>query len=474
MNNKYKVLLSNTLVFAIGNILVKIISFLLMPLYTSALTTEQYGVAELLNSLTEIVLPLATLCIIEALYRFSIDEDADYQKLFSNSLIIVFWGNTIVVALCLIWLYVFDYQYAFHFCLLYITASFYKLTTQFARGLGYVKRYVLYGVINSLILILSNIILLVVFEGSVEAYLLSFSVGYGMSGIIALFTSREYKYFDLSKTDFNCVKELLKYSLPSVPNMLSWWVNSLAGRYIVLFYLGSNIAGLYTAASKLPAMINLVTSIFQQAWQYSTATEINKEDNREFFTNVFRIYTYLCVVVCAALVILNRGICTILLQEDFYEAWRYVPFLLLAATFGCIGTYFGTFYNAIKNNKMLMISTFMGAITNLVLNFVLIPRYGGIGAAIATVICYLVILIIRMVDIKKKIELEINYRRFFLQFVVLSVLVVLECYEGIAIMVCSLLLFILICCSDIEMISRGKKAVCSLVLVFKERKMKSV
>ena len=183
---------------------------------------------------------------------------------------------------------------------------------------------------------------------------------------------------------------------------------------------------------------------------------------------------YLCVVVCAALVILNRGICTILLQEDFYKAWRYVPFLLLAATFGCIGTYFGTFYNAIKNNKMLMISTVMGAITNLVLNFVLIPRYGGIGAAIATAICYLVILIIRMVDIKKKIELEINYRRFILQFVVLSVLVVLECYEGIAIMVCSLLLFILICCSDIEMISRGKKAVCSLVLVFKERKMKSV
>ena len=473
MNNKYRVLLSNTLVFAIGNILVKIISFLLMPLYTSALTTEQYGVAELLNSLTEIVLPLATLCIIEALYRFSIDDDADYQKLFTNSLVVVFSGNVLVIIFCLIWFYVFGYQYALHFCLLYVTASFYKLTTQFARGLGYVRRYVLYGILNSLILIFSNIILLVVFEGSIEAYLLSFSIGYGVSGLLALITSREDKYFDLSKTSYKCIKELLKYSLPSVPNMLSWWINSISGRYIVLFYLGSNIAGLYTAASKLPAMVNLVTSIFQQAWQYSTATEINKEDNKEFFTNVFRVYTYLCVVVCAALIVLNRGICFILLQEDFYVAWRYVPFLLLAATFGCIGTYFGTFYNAIKNNKMLMISTLIGAMINLILNFVLIPRYGGIGAAIATAICYLVILVIRVLDIRQKIDLDINYNRFLLQFILLVLLVVLGCYEGAVIIICSLLLFTIICCSDIGLIKKGKKAVSLLILRIKERKMKN-
>ena len=96
-DNRYKTLLSNTAVFAIGNILVKLIAFFLMPLYTSVLTTEQYGVSELLNSTIEIILPLATVCMIEALYRFSIDKDADHKALFANTMQIVLTGDVAVV-----------------------------------------------------------------------------------------------------------------------------------------------------------------------------------------------------------------------------------------------------------------------------------------------------------------------------------------------------------------------------------------
>ena len=163
MNSKYKALASNTVIFAIGNILVKLISFFLMPLYTSVLTTEQYGVAELLNNTIEIVLPLATLCIVEALYRFSIDENANHSELFVNSLFITIIGDVVVVLASLVWYLFFGYSYALHFGLLFVTTTFYKLTCQFARGLGHVKRYALYGVINSLILVLSNVILLVGF-----------------------------------------------------------------------------------------------------------------------------------------------------------------------------------------------------------------------------------------------------------------------------------------------------------------------
>lgn len=452
MNSKYRILASNTIVFAIGNILVKLISFFLMPLYTSVLTTEQYGVAELLNNTIEIVLPIATLCIVEALYRFSIDKNTDHSMLFVNSLAVVIVGDFFVAIASCIWYFVFHYEYALYFLLLFVTTTFYKLTCQFARGLGHVKRFAFYGVCNALLLVLSNVILLVVFHGGVVAYLASFSIGYGVSGFLAFIISKEYKYFHIGHFRMSMLKNMLAYSMPNIPNLLSWWINSLSDRYIVLFYWGAGTAGLYTAASKLPALINLVTSIFQQAWQYSTAKEIESKNNKAFFSNIFRIYSYICVSACGGILLVNKLVCKILLQADFYIAWKFVPLLLLAATFGCIATYFGTFYNAVKNNKMLMISTLIGAIVNFVLNFSLIPKLGGMGAAIATAISYFLIMIIRMLDVRRFIELDINVKRFILQFGILILATGLGCIDNLFMIVLEACCFIGIILSDCQIL----------------------
>lgn len=454
MNSKYRILASNTLIFAIGNILVKLISFFLMPLYTSVLTTEQYGVAELLNNSIEIVLPVVTLCIIEALYRFSIDKSVDHSTIFINSLFIIITGDIIVLFGCLIWFYVFEYQYALFFLLLFITTTFYKLTTQFSRGLGHVKRYAFYGVLNSLLLVSSNIILLLVFNGDVRAYLLSFAIGYGVSGCVAMLFSHEYRYFRFEKFNKKKLKEMLNYSLPNIPNMLSWWVNSLSDRYIVLLFWGSQVTGLYTAASKLPAMINLVTSIFQQAWQYSTATEIESKDNGVFYSNIFRGYSYVCVMACGFLLVTNKLICRLLLKQSFYIAWKYVPLLLLAATFGCIATYFGTFYNAVKKNRMLMISTVSGAIANIVLNFLLIPKLGAMGAALATAFSYFIIMIIRMIDVCKFIEIHIDYLKFLFQFGSLFIAVIFSLFKGSVSLLVPTIALVAIMISDFELLKK--------------------
>lgn len=428
MNSKYKTLASNTVVFAIGNILVKLISFILMPLYTSVLTTEEYGVSELLNSTIEIIIPIATVCIIEALYRFSIDKDVDYKSLFANSFRIIILGDIVVFACCIVLKLVFSYEYAFYFCSLYICTTFYKMTTQFARGLGHVKRYAFYGVLNSLILVICNIVFLVKLNGGVSAYLASFSIAYGIAGLVAFFMSKEYMYFSLKKGNTQQLKKMLRYSVPSIPNMISWWINSVSDRYILLLFWDANVVGLYTAASKLPAMINLVSSIFQQAWQYSTAKEIESKDQKDFFSSVLRGYLYICVCTCGGLILINRLICKILLKTEFYDAWKFVPLLLIAAMFGCISTYFGTFYQALKKNTMLMISTMVGAIINIILNFALIPFCGGLGAALATVVSYIAVTVIRVIDIRKKIPLDIQWKRVFLQIFLVIVIMILESF----------------------------------------------
>lgn len=128
--------------------------------------------------------------------------------------------------------------------------------------------------------------------------------------------------------------------------------------------------------------------------------------------------------------------------------------LLLAATFGCISTYFGTFYNAIKNNKMLMISTIAGAIINFVFNLILIPKFGGMGAAIATALSYFVIMMIRMFDVCRFIDITIDFKRFWIQFVSLVVSVIFSCYKGSLSIFITVLIFIIIALSDILLMKR--------------------
>lgn len=316
----------------------------------------------------------------------------------------------------------------FELWVLFVAASFYRVTTQFARGLGQAKRFALYGVINSVILVVSNYVLLVLVKTGVSGYLFSFSIGFGVSGLLAFFASGEYRFLAPMRLNRSICAEMLRYSLPLVPNLVSWWVTSMSSRYVVLIISGPAAAGVYAAASKLPSMVNVFTSIFQQAWQYSTAKEIGSEGSGAFFSNVFRAYSLFCACVACVLLTLNRPICDLLLQSGFNEAWRIVPLLLLAAAYGCLSSFFGTFYQALKSNRNLMITTVVGAVVCAISAPILVFWFNTAGAAYSMVISYLAILVMRFFDIRKRVRITMEPRRLMMQFVPLSFFALLCCH----------------------------------------------
>lgn len=413
-------LLSNTVIFALGGLAVKFVSLVLMPLYTSAMTAAEYGVAELLNSGIEIVLPLLSLGVIEALYRFSIDEDVDKRELLANSLAILGGGIAGAGALSVLAHAVWHYEHALAFFVLFATASIYKAMTQFARGLGHVRRYVLYGFVNALVLAGATYVLLVQLGAGVAGYLWSYSIGYLLAGAIAFVASGEYRFLAPFRLDGSLMRQMLVYSLPLVPNLLSWWIVSVSGRYVVLWGSGLAAAGLFTAASKIPSLINIVTSVFQQAWQYSAAREIGSPDSGPFFGRVLRGYSLVTLSMAGVVIAMTRPIARILLQAEFQEAWRYVPMLMLAAAFGVMSVFFGTCYQALKKSRMLMISTVIGAGVNLTLGVLLVPVLGPWGAGVAAVVSYCLVLVVRIRDIGARIDMPIHHVRIAYQLLLLT------------------------------------------------------
>ena len=428
--NRIAFLLGNTLVFALGGLAIKAVSLVLMPLYTTALTAGEYGTAELLNSAIEIVLPLLSLGVVEALYRFSIDDDVPKDELFAGSLVVLGGGLVCTGVACALGSALWNMEHAGSFFVLFCSVCVFKATTQLARGLGHVRRFVLYGLINALAMVVSTYLLLVRAHLGVEGYLWSFTIGYLVGGLVAFLGSAEYRLLAPFRFDRALLRRMLVYSLPLVPNLLSWWLVSVSGRYVVLWGSGVVAAGLFTAASKMPALVNIVASVFQQAWQYSTAREINSPDRGAFFGVVMRGYSLATLTVAGLVIALNRPISRVMLQAEFAEGWRYVPLLMLVASFGVISIFFESFYQALKNSGVLMASTALGAVVNVVLGVALVPFMGPWGAGLAGAVAYMLVLVVRARDLRRRINLPIDRLRLTYQLALLISITACMSFDG--------------------------------------------
>ena len=428
--NRIAFLLGNTLVFALGGLAIKAVSLVLMPLYTTALTAGEYGTAELLNSAIEIVLPLLSLGVVEALYRFSIDDDVPKDELFAGSLVVLGGGVVCAGVACALGRVLWNMEHAGSFFVLFCSVCVFKATTQLARGLGHVRRFVAYGLINALAMVVSTYLLLVRAHLGVEGYLWSFTIGYLVGGLVAFLGSAEYRLLAPFRFDRALLRRMLVYSLPLVPNLLSWWLVSVSGRYVVLWGSGLAAAGLFTAASKMPSLINIVASVFQQAWQYSTAREIDSPDRGAFFGVVMRGYSLATLTVAGLVIALNRPISRVMLQAEFAEGWRYVPLLMLVASFGVISIFFESFYQALKNSGVLMASTALGAGVNVVLGVALVPFMGPWGAGLAGAVAYMLVLVVRARDLRRRINLPIDRLRLSYQLALLISITACMSFDG--------------------------------------------
>ena len=161
---------------------------------------------------------------------------------------------------------------------------------------------------------------------------------------------------------------------------------------------------------KIPSIL-VIQNIFNQAWQLSTVKSYDKNDSDGFFKNIYNIYNLIMVFSCSAMIILTRFLARILYANDFYEAWKFVPFLMISIVFGALSGVLGGVFQAVKDSRILSTSTTVGALANIVFNIILIQCFGTLGAAIATAVAYCIVWIMRIKYVKKHMEIKIKITR---------------------------------------------------------------
>ncbi len=426
--DKYRKLLSNTLIFAIGTFSSKALVFLLMPLYTHVLTTAEYGVTNTIVDMGNLLIPLITLGIINAIIRFGLEKETRKSDVFSTGFAVILLGTLLLLCLQpvltdllspLMVLMDMDPQSISRNLLLLIAFSFMSamrsLCHQFVRARGMVKLFAVNGIVSTALTILFNVLYLVTFRWGVMGYIMAIITADFCSVIFLFVCADLHKFLHFRGLNLKVSKAMLRYALPLIPNTIFWWVTNISDRFMVAGFLGQDFNGLYVAAYKIPSVIILLAGIFSDAWQMSAFTE--KKDRDRFFTKVFVTYSSFLFMAAAGVILFARVIIRVLVSNEYYPCWEYVPILVVATVFTCMVDFLGTIYMTEKKSMHSMLTAAVGAGINILLNLQWIPLYGVNGAAMATLASYMMVFVIRAVDTRRYVRIRFSWLRILVNFV---------------------------------------------------------
>ena len=435
--SKYELLINNTLLISVGTFGSKILTFLMTRFYTEALTPSDYGEADLIIQTANLLIPLVSAGIADGVFRFVLETDDEHtakrKSIFSSGFYTISAGTAILAALSSfisIPGFVSEYKWLL---IWFISASCYhSLCAQFIRGEGKTRLFAYQGVLNTVLVIVFSILFLSVFEAGTRGYIISIALA---DSICALYLAAGQKLWRLMDIHLKSGmwRKMMRYSLPLVPAALFWWITSVSDRYMITWFLGSGANGIYTVASKIPAIITLISGMFLEAWQFSAVRESrgSRRSYISFYTNIWSMFLTVMFTGGSIIIAFSPATIRLLAASEYYSAAEYLPILTAAAILSSLVSFMGSVYIVTKRSSLSFLTTAAGALFNIILNFLLIPTHLGIyGAAIATLCSYLLSFLIRIVSIRNILPFRLYGGRLFMSVLIIAVQIISSSLGG--------------------------------------------
>lgn len=413
--NREKNLAKNTIIITIGKICTQLITFFLLPLYTGILSTEEYGTVDLLNTLVSLLLPIVTFQVEQAVFRELIEvrgkKDKE-SKIISSAIITVIFQ-------CIIYLIIFalispfiNNHYKFFLATNVVANIFLSLLLQIARGFGDNKKYAFASFISALSTIIFNVLFLVVIKLGANGMLLGTMLGQIVAAIYLFISLRLYKYLKIKDYKKEVIKSLWKYSLPLIPNAISWWVFNASDRVIASAFLGVDQNGILAASLKFSTVFITFYNIFNMSWTESISIAIKDDDVNDYFNKMINIVLRLFTAMAVGMIACMPFVFPIMINEKFSTGYGLVPISIIASLFNVVVGLISVIYVAEKNTKAIASTSIVSAVINIIVHLSLIKFIGLYAAVISTFVAFFVMSIYRFVDASRryfKIKLDIKF-----------------------------------------------------------------
>ena len=409
--SKGKDLAKNTAIVSIGKICTQLITFFLLPVYTAVLSNEEYGVVDLLNTLTSLLLPIVTLQIEQGIFRYLIDCRENNEKQIKLITTIIRFMIIQSIACIVIFLCVSPFihnEYKYFLMANLLMGIFSSLLLQICRGLGDNATYAIGSFITGAFTVVLNVIFIVAFRWGAYGMLGATAISNFICAVYIFLKRKIYKYIKPKQFDKKILKEIIKYSVPLIPNMISWWIVSASDRTIISAVIGIAQNGIYSAANKFSGVFTTLYSVFNLTWTESASININSEDRDEFFSKILDFVIRFFGCLCLGTIAVMPFVFNILINEKFAEAYYQIPILILGSVFNILVSFVGSIYVAKKLTKEIAKTSVISAVINIFVNIVLIKSIGLYAASISTVIAYALMFIYRWIDVKKYVKFNVN------------------------------------------------------------------
>ncbi len=432
--NKKKQLAKNTIIIFFGRVCTQLISFFLLPLYTSYLATKEYGVVDLIQTYVTLLVPIITLELEMSIFRYLIDTRSskkETKKLMNNNFYLLGISLSIFTILYLIVTTFISIPFRFLILVDIIVCVLSGNFLQVARGFGKTLDYSISCILTGITTVISNIILICFCNMQAEGMIISMALANFVCSLYLFIRLKLYKYLSFKNADHKLIKDMYKYSIPLIPNGISWWVVNVSDRTIISYILGAAANGVYAISNKFPTIISSLTGIFNLSWSESAALHINSPDRDEFFSDIFNTIMNLFISLGIGMIAFMPFVFPILIDKKYNEAYQYIPFLVLGTVFNVAICLYSQVYLAKKLSKQVASTAILGAVINILINVIFIKKLGLYAASISTAISYLVMMVYRHFDLKKYVNIKIEKGLIIKSIIILSITILLYYYNNL-------------------------------------------
>ena len=418
--NQRKLLFKNTAIIAIGRVSTQIISFLLLPLYTSKLSPEEFGTYDFLATLCTFLLPVITLVMEESMFRFLIDaEDSkNKNKVITATCFYTIIGTVVFTLIAFVVMKIISFEYTITYLLFIISNILLGLSNSLSRGEGKIKLYSIGNFILGFVTIILNILFIVALNWGVGGLLWANTIANFGTSILILAILKLGKYFNLKDLNKKTMKEMIKYSVPLVPNNLSWLIIGLSDRLMLTWLAGADANGIYSIANKFSYILYTCYSFFSAAWKESAARIVKEDNKNEYYNGIYKdIKNFLKAVVLGFIAVMPFAF-SIFVDPSYNESYKYIPILIISIYYTSMSNYYGGIFTAYKETKIIGITTFVAAAINVIINVIFIPIIGIYAAAFSTLISNFLVYLYRRYKIIDYIKLDNKFNFIYWVFLI--------------------------------------------------------
>lgn len=426
--DRQKSLIKNTVIIGFGTLLPKLSSIIILPIITACLTKYEVGQYELLTTLVSLFLPIATLQIQSAAFRFLIDEKnnlIERKKIITTILVFVFAISSISIGILFFCLIKYSMNLRMIICLYFFTDLLLIVLQQIVRGLSENKLYSASTVLVSIINLVSTVITVYYYQKGLTGVILSLFLSTCISTVFIMIKINIFNDFNIQYFSMHYLKMMIAYSWPMLPNSLSNWILSLSDRLIITFFLGVEANAMYAIANKIPNLFTSVQSTFILAWQENASIASKDNDVESYYSDMFDNISSILFFVMSALIMMTPILYRLLIKGDYSLSYYQIPILYIALYFSALASFLGGIYIALKKTKSIGMTTMFSAFINVFINLLMIRFIGIYAGAISTLISYMVLCIYRMKNILQYLKITYRISKLILMILVIVIMCII-------------------------------------------------